>query len=74
MRLEAAVAALTLGRSAINTIRRAVAAAAAGVLLTIGSVAMATPAHADNEGAKLYCALVRALYDQAQFIGCQNLE
>ncbi|MFI9310972.1 hypothetical protein [Streptomyces triculaminicus] len=74
MRLEAAVAALTFGRSAINSIRRAAAAAAAGVLLALGSVAVATPAHADNEGAKLVCALLRAGYDQAQLVGCQDLE
>ncbi|MEU1672120.1 hypothetical protein ABZ752_08820 [Streptomyces roseifaciens] len=74
MRLEAAFAALTLRRSAINSIRRMAAAAAAGILLSIGSVAVATPAHADNEVAKLVCAILRTGYDQAQLVGCQNLE
>ncbi|GHC59572.1 hypothetical protein [Streptomyces cinnamoneus] len=50
------------------------AAAAAGILLSLGSVAVATPAHADNEVAKLVCGALLLGYDQAQFVGCQNLE
>lgn len=74
MRLEAAVAALTLRRSAINSIRRVAAAAAAGILLALGSVAVATPAHADNEVGKAYCAFVGIVYAPAQFAGCEDLE
>ncbi|MEU5050204.1 hypothetical protein [Streptomyces sp. NPDC021096] len=50
------------------------AAAAAGILLALGSVAVATPAHADNEVGKAYCAFVGVVYAPAQFAGCADLE
>ncbi|MBZ6476229.1 hypothetical protein [Streptomyces griseocarneus] len=74
MFLQAAVAATTLRRPAINSIRRAAAAATAGILLALGSVVVATPAHADNEVAKLVCSVLKTGYDQAQLVGCQDLE
>ncbi|MEU1374992.1 hypothetical protein ABZ442_15180 [Streptomyces triculaminicus] len=74
MRLEAAVAVLTLGRFAINSIRRAVAAAAAGILLALGSVVVAAPAHADDEVANLICAALRAGYSGAELKGCPPVE
>ncbi|MFE5867457.1 hypothetical protein ACFQ6V_02255 [Streptomyces roseifaciens] len=49
------------------------AAAAAGILLSLGGVAVATPAHADNEVAKLVCSILKTGYDRAQFVGCVGL-
>ncbi|MBF6047363.1 hypothetical protein GO001_19340 [Streptomyces sp. NRRL B-1677] len=60
--------------AAINSIRRAAAAAAAGILLALSSVVVATPAHADNEVAKLVCSVLRTGYDNAQLVGCLDLE
>ncbi|MCA6092300.1 hypothetical protein LE181_09015 [Streptomyces sp. SCA3-4] len=62
------------GRSAINRIRRTVAAAVTGILLSIGSVAVATPAHADSELAKLLCAAFRTGYAKTQPQACEELE
>lgn len=43
-------------------------------MLSLGGVAVATPAHADSEVAKLVCAALKAGYAPAQLEGCADLE
>ncbi|MEV5378918.1 hypothetical protein AB0L26_23525 [Streptomyces nondiastaticus] len=58
----------------MSNIRRAVAAAAAGIMLTVCGVVVATPAQADSEVAKLVCGFLKLGYDPAQLKGCEDLE
>ncbi|WP_424887272.1 hypothetical protein [Streptomyces sp. XH2] len=58
----------------MSNIRRAVAAAAAGIMLTVCGAVVATPAQADSEVAKFVCGVLRLGYAPAQLEGCEDLE
>ncbi|WP_162890011.1 hypothetical protein [Streptomyces olivoreticuli] len=65
-----AIAVITLRRPAINNIRRVIAAVAAGIMFSLGSVVAAAPAHADNELPSFVCAVVGTIYVPAKPQGC----
>ncbi|CAM5510175.1 hypothetical protein [Streptomyces abikoensis] len=59
----------------MTRIRRTIAAAVSGILLSLGSVAVATPAHADNEVAKLECTIQHLAYGVTQLLpDCRDAE
>ncbi|MEV5240090.1 hypothetical protein AB0K89_13415 [Streptomyces cinnamoneus] len=59
-------------RSVINSIRRAIAAAAAGVLLSLAGVAVAAPAHADGPVQSIVCGAIADVSDQFVPPVCDN--